>query len=169
MFEGHRRRGVSRCRLRLLDVFGRIIEVCQNRRAKSARGDGSIKACVALYALAHSSDLRIGQWTVPAENEAFGTVLRQMRDNLRHKVYCSSAGIRLCIFDVWLIAGRMRDCALNMDDAPFDVNILPFQPIRVSEDGSVISVWCLTPLTFKVATLPWMTASGNDIKNAGGR
>jgi len=47
--------------------------------------------------------LRIGQWTVPAENEAFGTVLRQMRDNLRYKVYCPSAGIRLCIFDVRLI------------------------------------------------------------------
>ena len=82
MFEGHCRRGVSRCRLRLLDVLGRIIEVCQNRRAKSARGDGSIKACVALYALAHSSDLRIGQWTVSAENEAFRAGLRQMRDNL---------------------------------------------------------------------------------------
>lgn len=96
MFEGHCRRGVSCCRLRLLDVLGRIIEVCQNRCAKSARGDGSIKACVALYALAHSSDLRIGQWAVPAENEAFRASLRQMRDNLRHKVYCPSAGIRLC-------------------------------------------------------------------------
>lgn len=127
MFEGHCRRGVSRCRLCLLDVFGRIIEVCQNRCAKSARGDGSIKACIALYALAHSPDLRIGQWTVSAENEAFRAGLRQMRDNLWHKVYCPSAGIRFCIFDVWLIAGRMCDGAFNVNDTLFDVNVFPFQ------------------------------------------
>ena len=98
MFEGHCRRGVSRCRLCLLDVFGRIIEVCQNRCAKSVRGDGLFKACIALYALAHSSDLRIDQWSVPAENEALRAGLRQMRDNLRYKVYCPSAGIRFCRF-----------------------------------------------------------------------
>lgn len=127
MFEGHCRRGVSRCRLRLLDVFGRVVEVCQYSRSEAARGDGSIKACVALYTLAHSSDLRIGQWAVPAENKAFRAGLWQMRDNLRHKVYCPSAGICLCIFDVWLITRRMRDCALNVNDTPFDVNVLPFQ------------------------------------------
>lgn len=48
VFEGHRRRSMSRRLLRLLDVLGRIIEVCQNRCAKAAWRDGFLKACITL-------------------------------------------------------------------------------------------------------------------------
>lgn len=101
MFEGHCRCGVSRCRLCLLDVFSSIVEVCQNCCAKSARGDCFLKACIALYTLAHSSDLRIGQWVVPAENEAFRAGLRQMRD--KKKVFKSINFKYLWTFCLWQV------------------------------------------------------------------
>ena len=127
MFEGHCRRGVSRCRLRLLDVIGRIIEVCQNCCAKSARGDGSIKACVALYALAHSSDLRIGQWAIPAENKAFRSILRQIWDNLGHKVDGTATGFCLRVLNQRLIARRMRNRPFNMNGVLNEIDVLLFQ------------------------------------------
>ena len=127
VFERHRRRGMPRCRLRLLDVFGRIIEVCQNRCAKSARGNGFFKACVALDTLTHSPDLRIGQRAIPAENKAFEVILRQIRDNLRHKVDGAAAGFCLRVLDQRLIARRMRDRPFNVNGVLNEVNVLLFQ------------------------------------------
>ena len=115
VFERHRRRGMPRCRLRLLDVFGRVVEVCQYSCAKAARRNGFIKACVALDALTHTPDLRIGQWAIPAENKAFRSILRQMRDNLGHKVDGAATGLCLRILNQRLIARRMRNRPFNMN------------------------------------------------------
>ena len=69
VFQGHGGGRMACCRLRLLNVLCRVVEVCQHGCSKSLWRDSFFKAHVLLNPLAHSPHLLIAQWLLAADNK----------------------------------------------------------------------------------------------------
>ena len=115
MLERHRRRGVTRRRLRLRDVLGGIVNIRQHRRAETPGLDILIEGDVALDARTHPPHLRIAERLLSAEDEIPRLTLGQIIEYSRRQVDVPAAGFRFRRLDFRLVARRVRDRAFDMN------------------------------------------------------
>ena len=97
MLQRHIGCGVSRCRLRLLYVFGFIVKVGQNRCAETPRDNVIIKGYILYDPHSHSVDLLITQSLIAAKYEIIRVAVGYVIKDLACKVYGSNTCLRLCI------------------------------------------------------------------------
>ena len=127
MFQGHGCCGVPRCRLRLLDVLGHVVEISQNGGTEPARCDGFFKVDILLDPLAHFSRLRVGQWLLTTQNEVLPCAASQIWNDLRYQVNHAATGICLRSLQQRFVSVRMCNSTLNANRLLRKVNVLPLQ------------------------------------------
>ena len=111
--QGHGGSRMSCCCLRLLDIFGHVVQVCENCGAKAAWRYGYFKFSVAPDPLAHSAHLGIGKRVCSTKYKVFWFTLRQKRNDLSNKINGTAASFGFGVFYKRLIARWI----LNQGDA----------------------------------------------------
>lgn len=116
------------CRhLGALDVFGDIVDVSEDRRAKAAGLDGLGEVDFLLDSGTHPADLDVGQGLLPAQHKVMGESGQQVFFNLRHKGDGPLAGFGLRFAHHAQISGWVSDRPLDVDGVSVEVEVLPLE------------------------------------------